>query len=233
MILYRKNSKRMNKKLLFVILFIIFVNIRCNKIDVINPIIETPIAKPYVYLPKPTKIEIVSDIVKIEPWDNLKLLANVYDSLGNKMANQLIIWKSSDDLVALINQDGVVSCNLIGDVEITASCESISTSFKINVNIKDPFLVSKTILLDSLGDGAETSVSMNPKNPLNLSASANWLNYSSFDGGRTWNKNTFGIDGQAMADPNVFFHSDGTLLRQALSWAPSPRGIVKEMRTKE
>ena len=218
-------QKNINKLLWFFFIFIFLIN--CNKIDVIK---ATP-EKPYVYVPKPTKIEIVADLSKIEPWQNLLLIANVFDSLGNRMLNQVITWNSSDSLIARINQNGLVTSNLLGEVVINARCESIFTSYNLSVKNNNAITISKIILLDSLGEGAETTVTLNPRNPLNISASANWTNYSSFDGGRSWNKNNFGTDGQAMADPNVNFTQDGVLLRQAMSWAPSPRGIVVQKST--
>jgi len=218
----QKNSV---KVLWFFFIFVFLIH--CNKIDVVKP---TP-AKPYVYVPKPTKIQIVADSSKIEPWQNLLLIANVFDSLGNRMFNQTITWNSSDTLIARINQSGLITGNLLGEVIITANCESLITTLNLSVKNNNTIAISKIILLDSLGEGAETSVTLNPKNPLNLSASANWINYSSFDGGRTWNKNNFGTDGQAMADPNVIYNQDGILLRQAMSWAPSPRGIVVQRST--
>jgi hypothetical protein len=218
----QKNSK----KLLWFFFIIIFL-IQCNKIDVVKPTPE----KPYVYVPKPNKIQIVADSSKIEPWQNLQLFANVFDSLGNKMLNQTITWNTSDSLIARVNQNGLITGNLLGEVIITANCQSISNSFNLSIKNNNSISISKIILLDSLGEGSETTVTLNPKNPLNISASANWTNYSSFDGGRTWNKNNFGTDGQAMADPNVIFNHDGVLLRQAMSWAPSPRGIVVQRST--
>ena len=53
--------------------------------------------------PKPNKIQIVADSAKIEPWQNLQLIANVFDSLGNKMLNQTITWNTSDSLIARVN----------------------------------------------------------------------------------------------------------------------------------
>ena len=218
----QKNSKK-----LISFFFIIAFLINCNKIDVIKPAPE----KPYVYVPKPTKVEIVADSSKIGPWQNLALIANVFDSLGNKMMNQTITWNSSDSLIAKINQNGIVTGNLLGEIVITASCESIATKYNLSIKNNNAITISKIVLLDSLGEGSETTVTVNPKNPLNISASANWTNYSSFDGGRSWNKNNFGTDGQAMADPNVIYNQDGVLLRQAMSWAPNPRGIVVQRST--
>lgn len=220
-------SKLKKIKQLLSFFFIIIFLIDCNKVDVVKPAPE----KPYIYSPKPTKIEIVADSSKIEPWQNLYLVANVFDSLGNRMYNQTIQWNSSDTLIAKINQNGLVTGNLLGEVAINASCESINTTFKLTVKNNNAITISKIILLDSLGEGSETTVTLNPRNPLNISASANWTNYSSFDGGRSWNKNNFGSDGQAMADPNVSFTHDGVLLRQAMSWAPNPRGIVVQKST--
>ena len=125
-------------------------------------------------MPKPTKIEIVADSSKIEPWQNLQLIANVFDSLGNKMFNQTITWNTSDSLIARVNQNGFITGNLLGEVVITAKCESIFTSFNLSVKNNNSISISKIILLDSLGEGAEeTSVTLNPKNPLACGASCN------------------------------------------------------------
>ena len=153
----QKNSK----KLLWFFFIIIFL-IQCNKIDVVKPTPE----KPYVYVPKPNKIQIIADSAKIEPWHNLQLIANVFDSLGNKMLNQTITWNTSDSLIARVNQNGLITGNLLGEVVITANCQSIFNSFNLSIKNNNSISISKIILLDSLGEGSETTVTLNPKNLL-------------------------------------------------------------------
>ena len=204
------------KNLLFLLLLFVFIN--CNKKELTKE-------APYVYIPKLSKITIKSDSTKIYPWKSFQLSAVGYDSLNKEFPTSKIKWESADSTCISVNQNGLITTNLLGSTKINATADGVKGSIDLQVDIKSSFLVSKNILLDSLGSFAESSVAYNPKNPLNIAASANWANFSSFDGGRTWKRIDNGNSGMAQADPNVCFLLDGTLLRQGLS-LDSPRGVV-------
>lgn len=201
--------------------FLLSVMYSCNKNELKKD--DSVPAKPYV--PKLFRITVKSDSTKIQPWQSLPLTATGYDSLGHGFAVPKFIWSSSDSICVSVSQDGLITGNLLDSAKISAAADGVTGSMDMLIDIKNSFLVSKNILLDSLGSFAETSVAVNPKNPLNIAASANWANFSSFNGGRTWKRIDNGNSGLAQADPNVCFLLDGTLLRQGLS-LDYPRGIV-------
>lgn len=178
-----------------------------------------------VYVPKLAKILVKSDSLKIYPWKSLQLTATGYDSLNNEFPISKIQWGSMDSTRISVNQSGTITTNLLGLTKVRAVSGGITGSVDLEVYIKNNYLVGKNILLDSIGSSAETSVAFNPKNPLNIAASANWVNFCSFNGGRTWKRVDNGNSGLAQGDPNVCFLADGTLLRQGLG-LDSPRGVV-------
>lgn len=192
-------------------------NCRKPKAEFESP--KTPIIK----IPSIHHIIISPNAASISPWESIQFSANAYDSVGNILVGKAIKWKSSDSNFVKIDQNGYATSNLLGTTLISAYVDTIKKSLILKVDISAAAIVSRNIILDSLSSYAETSVSVNPLNPLNIVASSNSANFCSFDGGRNWRVTPMST---AWADPNVFFSNDGSLYRQGLGGtSPTQRGI--------
>jgi hypothetical protein len=175
-----------------------------------------------------SKIELTADKLALYPWDTAHLTAIVYNANGIKLNEKKITWSSSDSITHSVDQKGNVTSNLLGNSTIKASVEGISASINIATSLNTSYYVSKNIMLDSLGSWAETSITINPQNPLNIVASSNSANFCSFDGGRNWKVNPIG---EAWADPNVFFSYNGELFRQGMEGASSTQRGIKVLKS--
>lgn len=195
-------------------------------------ILELLINKPVNLIATFEKIKIKEVVISfnsktVKPWTNIQFAAKALDEKGNIVSGNIVKWTSDNTNIATVSSSGMVTSNLIGKVNIYASINDVIGTFALEVNIENSIEVGENIILDPNGSGSETSITLNPINPLNIVASANWFHYSTFDGGRNWKKLDVGKDGMAMADPNVTFLPNGTLLRQGLTWeSGSPRGIA-------
>ena len=158
----------------------------------------------------------------VQPWQSGSLSAVAYDSAGNQLSGRSFSWLSSDTIRAPVSSQGVVTGNLLGTFTVTASSAGKSANVAVNVAPTASVMVGPNVDLNTPIDAGETSISINPKNPLNLVTSANYVHYASFDGGRSWKSIVYGTPG-AGVDPNVAFNAQGVLLRQGLTGGnPAP-----------
>lgn len=63
----------------------------------------------------------------------LQLVATLYDAAGNVLENRRVAWTSSDESVASVDPDGLVTGLARGDVTITATSEGVSESIGLMV----------------------------------------------------------------------------------------------------
>ncbi|MHB1861611.1 MAG: Ig-like domain-containing protein [Gemmatimonadaceae bacterium] len=163
----------------------------------------------------------------IQPWQSVHFSAIALDSAGNQLANRTVSWTSSDSLRAPVDSQGTVTANLLGSITVTASIGGQAASALVNIALPSTVTVGPNIDIDPSLQSSETSVAINPTNPLNIIASANWAHFASFDGGRTWNYIAVASNGTANGDPNVAFNRQGVGFRQGLGWEiTGPRGVV-------
>jgi hypothetical protein len=162
----------------------------------------------------------------MKPWSNMQLTAKALDEKGNFILDNNINWSSSDNTIASISKSGLITSNLIGKVTIIATIQDVKAIFNLEIKNETDVYVSENVILDTLNSGSETSIAINPLNPLNLVVSTNFSHYYTFDGGRNWGKRYISGLGPT-ADPNVSFLPDGTLLRQGMTLpgGNNPRGI--------
>jgi|GEM_PF-4037436 len=166
------------------------------------------------------------------PWNTTSLSAVTRDSAGNVLTGRSIQWTSSSATVAPVDSKGEVTGNLLGSVVITASSEGRSSTARVEVAIAGAVMVGPNIDMDpTLSASQETSVAINPTDPLNIVVAANWYHFASFDGGRSWKRTDSGGQAEAGRDPNVVFHRNGTLLRQGLGSENSGPGHVVVQRS--
>ncbi len=158
------------------------------------------------------------------PWQSVSLSATAYDSAGNQLVGRTLNWSSSDSIRASVTSQGAVTGNLLGSITITASSGGISANANVTVAPTTPVMVGPNVSLDPTFATGETSVTVNPKNPLNIVASANWGHYASFDGGRSW-KSSRTVGPAAEVDPSVAFDADGRLFRAGITLVRSPRPL--------
>jgi hypothetical protein len=170
-----------------------------------------------------SRVVITPSTLAMGPWETAKLTATAYDSAGNQLNGRAITWASSSSTLLSVDGSGSVTSNLLGAATISASAEGISASSQVTIATTAGVTVGPNVSIDPAQWAGETSVTVNPKNPLNIGASANYYYYSSRDGGRTW-KSTLTSSPDAQGDPNVAFDASGVLFRQGLNLDASPRG---------
>ena len=125
----------------------------------------------------------------VQPWQSGSLSAIAYDSAGNQLTGRSFTWLSSDTIRAPVSKLGVVTGNLLGAFTVTASGGGTSASVAVNVAPTTAVMVGPNINMDpTLSVSQESSVAINPLNPLNIVASTNWAHFYSFDGGRSWKR---------------------------------------------
>ena len=90
-----------------------------------------------------TSIEINEVIDSLEVGESEVLTTTVFP---NNTTNKNIIWKSSDDNIAIISSTGVITAKKTGVVTITASTFNGKSS-KIKINIKDKPEVEENITI--------------------------------------------------------------------------------------
>ena len=161
------------------------------------------------------RIVISPATLTVQPWQSGSLSAVAYDSAGNQLAGSPFVWLSSDTIRAPVSKLGVVTGNLLGAFTVTASSGGTSASVAVNVAPTTAVMVGPNINMDpTLSVSQESSVAINPLNPLNIVASTNWAHFYSFDGGRSWKRTDVASHSQAVGDPNVTFDNRGTVFRQ-------------------
>lgn len=175
------------------------------------------------------RIVVSPTTLTVQPWQTGSLSAVAYDSAGNQLSGRSISWISSDTVRAPVNSQGVVTGNLVGTFTITASSEGHAGTATVKIAPATPVVVGPNINMDpTLSVSQESSVAINPLNPLNIVASTNWAHFYSFDGGRSWTRTNVASSGMANGDPFVAFNRQGTFFRQGLGAPASggPRGVV-------
>ena len=173
------------------------------------------------------RVSISPATATVQPWQTVTLSATVYDSAGNVLANRPIAWTNSDSLHASVNGQGAVTGNLLGSVTVTASSGGYSATAIVTIALTSSVSVGPNVDMDPTLSASESSVAINPSNPLNIVASTNWAHFYSFDGGRSWKRSDVAANGTANMDPNVAFTRTGTLLRQGLgSELSGPPSVV-------
>jgi hypothetical protein len=175
-----------------------------------------------VWLVPIARIAVSPATVSVQPWQTVSLSAIAYDSAGNQLSGRSFTWLSSDTLRAPVNSQGVVTGNLLGTFTVTASSAGRSANATVKIVTGASVTVGPNVDMNTPIDAGETSVSVNPKNPLNLVASANWVHFASIDGGRSWKSIQYTTVG-AGVDPNVAFNAQGVLIRQGITLGnPAP-----------
>lgn len=168
------------------------------------------------------RIAVTPATVSVQPWQTVSLSAIAYDSAGTQLSGRSFTWLSSDTVRAPVNSQGVVTGNLLGMFTVTASGAGRSASATVKIATGASVTVGPNVDMNTPIDAGETSVSVNPKNPLNLVASANWVHFASIDGGRSWKSIQYTTVG-AGVDPNVAFNAQGVLIRQGITLGnPAP-----------
>lgn len=181
------------------------------------------------------RIVVSPSTLTVQPWQTGTLSAVAYDSAGNQLSGRSFSWISSDTIHASVSSLGVVTGNLVGTFTITASSAGQSGTSSVKIAPSTAVMVGPNIPLDANVAASETMVAINPLNPLNIVASANWNHFFSFNGGRTWSRGADVTgDGQPQGDPNVAFDRHGTVYRQGLdvyhagqlNSPQAPRGVT-------
>jgi hypothetical protein len=167
------------------------------------------------------RVVITPSTLAMGPWETSKLSATAYDSAGNALAGRQVSWVSSAPTLVRIDATGTLTSNLIGSSAVTATAEGVIGTAQITVTTSAAVTVGANVSLDPSVATGETSVTINPKNPLNIAASANWRRYSSFDGGRSW-QGTATVGPAAEVDPSLAFDARGVLFWQGLTLYQSP-----------
>jgi uncharacterized protein YjdB len=161
------------------------------------------------------RIVVSPTAMTVQPWQTGNLSVIAYDSAGNPLSGRSFTWLSSDTVRAPVSSQGVVTGNLIGTFTISASSEGHSGSATVKIAPATSVMVGPNINMDpTLSVSQESSIAINPTNPLNIVASTNWAHFYSFDGGRSWTRTNVASHNQAVGDPNVTFDNRGTAFRQ-------------------
>ena len=167
------------------------------------------------------RISVTPSSPTLLPWKSVRLAATAFDSAGNALPGRQFTWSSAAPVRASVDGTGLVTANLLGTVTVTASTAGVSGAATVIVEIPSPIMVSANIDLGGGINTGETSITINPKNPLNVVASANWAHYASLDGGRSWSSFST-VAPSAEVDPSVAFDSEGRLFRAGLTLFQSP-----------
>ena len=117
-------------------------------------------------------LEIINTKVEYVLGESVKFEASIN---SNDEKYQTIIWKSSDDSIVSISNDGNVTFNCVGEVIITASCKDDSSiNDSITIKIVTPLLESLEIVLgDIVIEGSFITGSVNT-NPVYADGSVVW-----------------------------------------------------------
>jgi uncharacterized protein YjdB len=94
----------------------------------------------------PTRIEISPENSALEVGKTFGFSASYYDSLGNKVTSTVFDWQSSDDNVAAIDANGLVSGITPGQVHITARANNSASDPALLTVVIDPAQVAKVVV---------------------------------------------------------------------------------------
>lgn len=81
-------------------------------------------------------IEIRSDATSVVVGDTLRLAATPRDASGNELSKRTVTWASSDQAVAMVSSDGLVTAIGPGTARLTAIVENTSGSVVLEVREK-------------------------------------------------------------------------------------------------
>ena len=90
--------------------------------------------------------------------DTLRLSADALDSNGNAVAGAVFAWASTDTLVAVVDDEGLVTGVSAGEVEVTATSEGSTGRARLTVAAPVPTTVAispDTVAFNALGQAAQ------------------------------------------------------------------------------
>lgn len=92
-------------------------------------VVEAPVAE----------VEISPSPASVGAGRTLQLTAKLTDAAGNELSGRDLAWQTSDDTVATVDGDGLVSGLMGGQVTITASSEGVDDT--VQVTVDDPVAI--------------------------------------------------------------------------------------------
>lgn len=81
------------------------------------------------------QVIINESVSSIKLGETFQLTGNVLNVNKNEIKGQTIAWESSNDLIASIDQNGLVTANAVGATEITATADGVSSGV-LSIDIK-------------------------------------------------------------------------------------------------
>lgn len=85
-----------------------------------------------------SSIELSCSTLKMKPGTSSQITAVVKDQNGQVMEDQAVTWSSSDESVATVNEEGLVTTAGVGTADITAACSGVTAVCSVTVDEPRP-----------------------------------------------------------------------------------------------
>ena len=99
-------------------------------------------------------VDVTPAIAAVTVGVDVQLVATVRDADGNELSGRLVEWSSDDDLIATVDDTGLVTGVAAGETNVTATSESYTGTSVVSVSTVPGATVDVTPVSGSVAVGA-------------------------------------------------------------------------------